>query len=62
MWFMMKFKTIDELMVYSEKILGKSINDVVDENENLESVHGHFFLLPDPDSFSTIFKTLGVAL
>lgn len=37
MWFMMKFKTIDELMEYSEKILGKSINDVVDENENLDN-------------------------
>ncbi|MBM7586855.1 chemotaxis protein CheC [Bacillus pakistanensis] len=27
---------------------------------NSESVNGHFFLLPDPDSFQTIFKTLGV--
>ena len=33
-----------------------------EETENLESVHGHFFLLPDPDSFATIFNALGVAL
>lgn len=26
-----------------------------------EAVHGHFFLLPDPDSFATIFKVLGVS-
>lgn len=25
-----------------------------------ESVHGHFFLFPDPDSFKILFKTLGV--
>jgi chemotaxis protein CheC len=31
-----------------------------DELPNSESVNGHFFLLPDPDSFQTIFKTLGV--
>lgn len=26
-----------------------------------ESVKGHFFLLPDPESFETIFKSLGVS-
>jgi chemotaxis protein CheC len=26
----------------------------------LDSVNGHFFLLPDPDSFRTIFQSLGV--
>lgn len=26
-----------------------------------EMMHGHFFLLPDPDSFESIFKALGVA-
>ena len=25
-----------------------------------EAVRGHFFLLPDPDSFESIFKALGV--
>lgn len=28
--------------------------------EGSESVHGHFFLLPDPESFETIFSALGV--
>lgn len=28
---------------------------------DLETVRGHFFLLPDPDSFETIFKALGVS-
>ncbi|WP_075980906.1 chemotaxis protein CheC [Bacillus massilinigeriensis] len=32
-----------------------------EEVENItESVRGHFFLLPDPDSFHTIFQSLGV--
>ena len=26
-----------------------------------ETVRGHFFLLPDPDSFEAIFKALGVS-
>ncbi|MFE8699098.1 chemotaxis protein CheC [Cytobacillus sp. FJAT-54145] len=33
-----------------------------EDNEGIsESVKGHFFLLPDPDSFDIIFKSLGVA-
>jgi chemotaxis protein CheC len=31
-----------------------------DEMAETESVKGHFFLLPDPESFDTIFKSLGV--
>lgn len=31
-----------------------------DETDKKEEVSGHFFLIPDPDSFSTIFKSLGV--
>lgn len=31
-----------------------------DECSPEKSVHGHFFLLPDPDSFSVIFQALGV--
>ena len=27
---------------------------------NSDAVRGHFFLLPDPDSFESIFKSLGV--
>ncbi|MGD6965076.1 chemotaxis protein CheC [Rossellomorea vietnamensis] len=33
-----------------------------DEIPETESVRGHFFLLPDTDSFDTIFKALGVEL
>lgn len=32
-----------------------------DEHHPSESVKGHFFLLPDPDSFDTIFRSLGVS-
>lgn len=30
-------------------------------SRNKESVNGHFFLFPDPDSFAKIFRSLGVA-
>ncbi|SFM31889.1 chemotaxis protein CheC [Gracilibacillus orientalis] len=33
---------------------------IEEEEESNESVKGHFFLLPDPDSFDEIFKALGV--
>ena len=33
-----------------------------EEGEESESVKGHFFLLPDPDSFEIIFQSLGVSL
>ncbi len=32
-----------------------------DDLPDSESVKGHFFLLPDPESFETIFKSLGVS-
>ncbi|RKJ61422.1 CheY-P-specific phosphatase CheC, partial [Butyricicoccus sp. 1XD8-22] len=32
-----------------------------DEHEDSEEVRGHFFLLPDPESFKAIFKALGIA-
>ena len=51
-----------ELSQVSDHVIVINTTIFDDENENLESVHAHFFLLPDPDSFSTIFKTLGVAL
>ncbi|MBS4177099.1 chemotaxis protein CheC [Lederbergia citrea] len=40
------------------------IDTALDENGQNESetVKGHFFFLPDPDSFSVIFKTLGVGM
>ena len=28
--------------------------------QQLHSINGHFFLLPDPDSFETIFAALGI--
>ncbi|PKG24917.1 chemotaxis protein CheC [Niallia nealsonii] len=41
-------------------VINTSINE---ENTGVsESVNGHFFLLPDPDSFHTIFKALGVTI
>ncbi|WP_025785025.1 chemotaxis protein CheC [Sporosarcina sp. D27] len=42
----------DEVIVIDTKI--------VEEEENDKSVDGHFFLLPDPPSYITIFKSLGV--
>ncbi|MDN4073416.1 chemotaxis protein CheC [Fictibacillus terranigra] len=40
------------------------INTSLTEPENLhsDSIHGYFFLLPDPDSFEKIFGALGVPL
>jgi chemotaxis protein CheC len=35
---------------------------VHEENQPHDSVNGHFFLLPDPDSFESIFQALGVEL
>lgn len=42
----------DEVIVIDTKI--------VEEEGNDKSVDGHFFLLPDPPSYITIFKSLGV--
>ncbi|MFJ7638570.1 chemotaxis protein CheC [Peribacillus sp. NPDC097264] len=39
------------------------IDTVLAQNERFaESINGHFFLLPDPDSFDTIFAALGVTI
>ena len=51
-----------ELSQVSDHVIVINTTIFDEENENVESVHGHFFLLPDPDSFVTMFKTLGVAL
>lgn len=40
-------------------VINTSIFD--DEQADEETVQGHFFLLPDPDSFESIFKALGVS-
>ncbi len=42
----------DEVIVIDTKI--------IEEDGNDKSVDGHFFLLPDPPSYITIFKSLGV--
>lgn len=39
-------------------VIDTALNE--DEETDTEYVKGHFFLLPDPDSFQTIFKSLGV--
>ncbi|WP_423410046.1 chemotaxis protein CheC [Heyndrickxia sp. MSNUG] len=39
-------------------VIDTALNE--DEGQADESVKGHFFLLPDPESFNTIFKALGV--
>jgi len=31
-------------------------------DDNAQSVDGHFFLIPDPESFEIMFHSLGVAL
>lgn len=31
------------------------------DDQTIESINGHFFLLPDPDSFEVIFNSLGVS-
>jgi chemotaxis protein CheC len=39
-------------------VIDTALNE--DETSDNEGVKGHFFLLPDPDSFSVIFEALGV--
>ncbi len=51
-----------ELSQVSDHVIVINTTIFDEENETLDSVHGHFFLLPDPDSFATIFNALGVAL
>ena len=50
-----------EVSHYSDYVIviDTSINE--EEVINEESVKGHFFLLPDPDSFEVIFQALGVS-
>ena len=50
-----------ELSHVSDHVIVINTSILDDEQEDSESVRGHFFLLPDPDSFEAIFKALGVA-
>lgn len=36
------------------------INTEINDDDTNNGVHGHFFLLPDPDSFPKIFSALGI--
>ena len=50
-----------ELSHISDHVIIINTSIVDDEQGDRESVRGHFFLLPDPDSFEAIFQALGVA-
>ena len=49
-----------ELSHISDHVIVINTSIFEDEIPENEEVHGHFFLLPDPDYFETIFKSLGV--
>jgi chemotaxis protein CheC len=51
-----------ELSQVSDQVIVINTSIFDEENDSSDTVHGHFFLLPDPDSFETIFKALGVTL
>ncbi|MFX3674083.1 MAG: chemotaxis protein CheC [Paenisporosarcina sp.] len=50
-----------ELSHISDYVIVIDTAIVEDDVPDSESVRGHFFLLPDPESFDSIFKSLGVS-
>lgn len=50
-----------ELSHVSDNVIVINTSIFEDGVEDQEMVRGHFFLLPDPDSFDAIFKALGVS-
>ncbi|MFJ8512925.1 chemotaxis protein CheC [Lysinibacillus xylanilyticus] len=50
-----------ELSHISDNVIVINTSIFEDGVEDQETVRGHFFLLPDPDSFDAIFKALGVS-
>lgn len=50
-----------ELSHVSDNVIVINTSIFEDGIEDQETVRGHFFLLPDPDSFDAIFKALGVS-
>lgn len=50
-----------ELSHVSDNVIVINTSIFEDGVEDQETVRGHFFLLPDPDSFDSIFKALGVS-
>ncbi|MBO8176552.1 chemotaxis protein CheC [Aeribacillus pallidus] len=51
-----------ELSQTSDYAIVVDTNIKKDEASDEEAINGHFFLLPDPQSFEVIFQSLGVAL
>lgn len=49
-----------EISQVSDHVIVINTSIFEDEYGDSEEVQGHFFLLPDPESFETIFKALGV--
>ena len=49
-----------ELSQVSDSVIVINTSIYEDEISDDEEVKGHFFLLPDPDSFEVLFKALGV--
>lgn len=49
-----------ELSQVSDAVIVINTSIFEEDFEEEEAVRGHFFLLPDPDSFESIFKALGV--
>ncbi|SOB93131.1 chemotaxis protein CheC [Ureibacillus xyleni] len=50
-----------EISEVSDHVIVINTSIFEDGMEDSNEVRGHFFLLPDPDSFETIFKALGVS-
>ncbi|KGR92055.1 chemotaxis protein CheY [Ureibacillus massiliensis 4400831 = CIP 108448 = CCUG 49529] len=50
-----------EISQVSDNVIVINTSIFEDEHEDSEEVRGHFFLLPDPESFKAIFKALGIA-
>lgn len=50
-----------EISQVSDNVIVINTSIFEDGTENTEEVRGHFFLLPDPESFNAIFKALGVS-
>ena len=49
-----------EISHYSDEVIVIDTQIREEGEEGISSVNGHFFLLPDPPSYVTIFRSLGV--
>ena len=49
-----------EISQYSDEVIVIDTKIHEEGASNVESINGHFFLLPDPSSYITIFRSLGV--